>query len=54
MTEATVSDLCCCSAAVVWSVDNAADHIHTEPLHSAARPSEISRDISPPCGELPW
>ena len=49
MTEATVSDLCCCSAAVVWS----ADHIHTEPLHSAARPSEISVDKSPPRGEPP-
>ena len=53
MTEATVSDLCCCSAAVVWSADNAADHIHTEPLHSAARPSEISADKSPPRGEPP-
>ena len=41
-------------AAVVWSADNAADHIHTEPLHSAARPSEISADKSPPRGELPW
>ena len=49
MTEATVSDLCCCSAAVVWS----ADHIHTEPLHSAARPSEISADKSPPRGAPP-
>ena len=49
----TVSDLCCCSAAVVWSADNAADRIHTEPLHSAARPSEISADKSPPRGEPP-
>ena len=53
MTQATVSDLCCCSAAVVWSADNTADHIHTEPLHSAARPSEISADKSPPRGEPP-
>ena len=49
----TLSNLCCCIAAVVWSADNAADRIHTEPVHSAARPSEISADKSPPRGEPP-
>ena len=41
------------AAVLQWSADNAADHIHTEPLHSAARPSEISADKSPPRGEPP-